>query len=343
MSNLEDHEAEQAAITAACEHIEAHKLTYTVIVTRDVTESTVIQLTAPTEQQACDMALELSGREGTEWRRDDVSRPASENYVTDVSVADPAPAPEFCGIIDKVTVGGIMFRVVRADLSRASEARPVMKGNHLIWDSKNGLAIAFCLGVRYRHDIPTFLRAWPASNLPFAVPRGEGANAADAIHHIIAKAIAARDTHVPADPGNVEAAPPMSSAWLQTADVVTDHIIEALFYDPQTDAVALDYERVSDAIGSTTVEGVKKCIHAAVLEYLQSGKVLPAPQHVTAVMPDLAVLSLPLGGTMILELGRCIEPAGLFRSAKVIRNYKDTGAAQAWCDGYARRHKQGGN
>ena len=273
MSNLEDHEAEQAAITAACEHIEAHKLTYTVIVTRDVTESTVIQLTAPTEQQACDMALELSGREGTEWRRDDVSRPASENYVTYVSVAEPAPAPEFCGIIDKVTVGGIMFRVVRADLSRASEARPVLKGNHLIWDSKNGLAIAFCLSARYRYDIPSFLRAWPASNLPFAVPRGEGADAADAIHHIITKAVAARDTHVPADPGNVEA----------------------------------------------------------------------APQHGTAVMPDLAVRSLPLGGTMILELGRCIEPAGRFRSAMVVRNYKDTGAAQAWCDGYARRHKQGGN
>lgn len=274
MSNLEDHEAEQAAITAAHEHIEAHRLTYTVIVTRDVTESTVIQLTAPTEQRACDMALELSAREGTEWRRDDVLRPASENYVTDVSVADPAPAPEFCGIIDKVTVGGIVFRVVRADLlSRVSEARPVLKGNHLIWDSQNGLAIAFCLGVRYRHDLPTFLRAWPADSIPFKIPHGEGVGAADAIHHILTMTIAARDAHVPADQRKVEA----------------------------------------------------------------------APQHSTAdATPELAVLSLPLGGTMILELGRCIEPAGLFRSAKVVRNYKDAGAAQAWCDGYARRHKQGG-
>lgn len=346
MSNLEDHEAEQAAITAAHEHIEAHRLTYTVIVTRDVTESTVIQLTAPTEQRACDMALELSGRDGTEWRRDDVLRPASENYVTDVSVADPAPAPEFCGIIDRVMVGGIMFRAVRADLSGAKEVSPVLKGNHIIWDSRNGLAIAFVI-CKSSSGAPGILRAWPATHLPITVPKGEGVDAADAIHHILTMTIAARDTYVPADQrkgkGKVEAAPPMSLAWLQTSDAVTDHIIEELFYDPQTDAVEPDHARASDALGSFTVEGVKKCIHAAILEYLKSGNSLPAPQHVTAdAAPELAVLSLPLGGTMILELGRCIEPAGLFRSAKVIRNYRDAGAAQAWCDGYARRHKQGG-
>lgn len=282
MSNLEDHEAEQAAITAAHEHIEAHRLTYTVIVTRDVTESTVIQLTAPSEQTACDMALELSGRDGTEWRRDDVLRPASENYVTDVSVADPAPAPEFCGIIDRVMVGGIMFRAVRADLSGAKEVSPVLKGNHLIWDDKNGLAIAFVI-CKSSSGAPGILRAWPATHQPITVPKGEGVDAADAIHHILTMTIAARDTYVPADQrkgkGKVEAAPPMSLA----------------------------------------------------------------PQHGTAdAMPDLAVLSFPLGGTVIIELGSCIEPAGLFRSAKVVRNYKDAGAAQAWCDGYARRHKQGG-
>ena len=139
-----------------------------------------------------------------------------------------------------------------------------------------------------------------------------------------------------------QAAPPMSLAWLQTADVVTDHIIEALFYDPQTDAVALDYERVSDALGSTTVEGVKKCIHAAVLEYLQSGKVLPAPQHGTAVMPDLALLMMPRGGAMILELGAAITAYDMFRSARVMRNYVSSGEARAWCGGYAARHYKGG-
>lgn len=344
MSNLEDHEAEQAAITAAHEHIEAHRLTYTVIVTRDVTESTVIQLTAPSEQTACDMALELSGRDGTEWRRDDVLRPASENYVTDVSVADPAPAPEFCGIIDKVTVEGIMFRVVRADLSGAKEVSPVLKGNHLIWDDKNGLAIAFVI-CKSSSGAPGILRAWPATHQPIKMPAGDGIDAAHAIHRILTMAIAASDAYVPADQrkGKVEAAPPMSLAWLQTADAVANNAIEALFYNPETDDIDPDNARASDALGSTTVEGVKKCIHAAVLEYLQSGKVLPAPQHVTAdATPDLAVLSLPLGGTVIIELGSCIEPAGLFRSAKVVRNYKDAGAAQAWCDGYARRHKQGG-
>lgn len=278
MSNLEDHEAEQAAITAAHEHIEAHRLTYTVIVTRDVTESAVIQLAAPSEQRACDMALEFSGLAGTKWERDDVVPPASATYVTDVSVAETARAPEFCGIIDKVTVGGIMFRVVRADLSGVAEASPVLKGNHLIWDSQNGLAIAFCLSNNNR-GIPSFLRAWPADSTPFKIPHGEGAGVADAIHHVITMAIAARDAYGPADQGKAEAAPPVS----------------------------------------------------------------PAPQHGTAdAMPDLAVLSLPLGGAMILELGGRIEPDGMFRSAKVVRNYMQSGAARAWCDGYARRHKQGG-
>lgn len=272
MSNLEEHEAEQAAITAAHEHIEAHRLTYTVIVTRDVTESTVIQLTAPSEQTACDMALELSGRDGTEWRRDDVLRPASENYVTDVSVADPAPAPKFCEITDRVMVGGIVWRVVQADLSGVSEASPVLKGNHLIWDDKNGLAIAFVI-CKSSSGAPGILRAWPATHQPIKMPAGDGIDAAHAIHRILTMAIAASDAYVPADQ--------------------------------------------------------------------RKGKA--APQHVTAdATPDLAVLSLPLGGTVIIELGSCIEPAGLFRSAKVVRNYKDAGAAQAWCDGYARRHKQGG-
>ena len=194
--------------------------------------------------------------------------------LEDHEAEQAAPAPKFGGRIDKLTVGGIMFRVVRADLSGATEVSPVLKGNHIIWDSRNGRAIAFVI-CKSSRGAPGILRAWPATYLPITVPKGEGADAADAIHHILTMTIAARDAHVPADQRKVE--------------------VEA------------------------------------------------APQHSTAdAAPDLAVLSFPLGGTVIIELGRCIEPAGLFRSAKVIRNYRDAGAAQAWCDGYARRHKQGG-
>jgi len=58
---------------------------YTVIITRDITESTVIEVQAETPEQAEDMAIEkLSNSTDAEWRIDDGSWNQGDAYVTAV-------------------------------------------------------------------------------------------------------------------------------------------------------------------------------------------------------------------------------------------------------------------
>lgn len=65
--------------------------TFHVIITRDVTESTVIEVDADTMEQAEDAAFEkLLGSEDTEWRLDDGSWNNGDPYVTAVDPVDEA-------------------------------------------------------------------------------------------------------------------------------------------------------------------------------------------------------------------------------------------------------------
>ncbi len=58
---------------------------YTVITTRDITESTVIEVQAETPEQAEDRAFEkLWASDDTEWRLDDGSWNQGDAYVTAV-------------------------------------------------------------------------------------------------------------------------------------------------------------------------------------------------------------------------------------------------------------------
>lgn len=60
--------------------------TFQVIITRDVTESTVIEVDAKTKEQAEEAAFEkLLGSEDTEWRLDDGSWNNGDAYVTAVN------------------------------------------------------------------------------------------------------------------------------------------------------------------------------------------------------------------------------------------------------------------
>ena len=67
---------------------------FAVIVTRDVTESTVIEVEAETREQAEITALDkLQDSTGTEWRVDDGSWNNSDLYVTATDPIDgPRPA-----------------------------------------------------------------------------------------------------------------------------------------------------------------------------------------------------------------------------------------------------------
>lgn len=59
--------------------------TFQVIITRDVTESTVIEVDADTKEQAEEAAFEkLLASEDTEWRLDDGSWNNGDAYVTAV-------------------------------------------------------------------------------------------------------------------------------------------------------------------------------------------------------------------------------------------------------------------
>ena len=65
--------------------------TFQVIITRDVTESTVIEVDAETKEQAEDAAFEkLLASEDTEWRLDDGSWNNGNAYVTAVDPTDKA-------------------------------------------------------------------------------------------------------------------------------------------------------------------------------------------------------------------------------------------------------------
>ena len=60
--------------------------TYTVILTRDVTESVVMRVTAANEEEAEDNALRaLNESETAEWAIDEGSWNNSDIYVTDVT------------------------------------------------------------------------------------------------------------------------------------------------------------------------------------------------------------------------------------------------------------------
>jgi hypothetical protein len=62
---------------------------YSVIVTRDITESTVIEVEAESLWLAEDLALIALGKQtDTKWELDDGSWDTNSPYVTDVSVAD---------------------------------------------------------------------------------------------------------------------------------------------------------------------------------------------------------------------------------------------------------------
>lgn len=63
--------------------------TYTVIITRDVTESTVVEVEAATPEEAEDLAFQkLSNSTDTEWRLDDGSWNQGDAYVTAVDRID---------------------------------------------------------------------------------------------------------------------------------------------------------------------------------------------------------------------------------------------------------------
>ena len=63
--------------------------TYTVIITRDVTESTIIEVEASTPEEAEDLAFEkLSNSTDAEWRIDDGSWNQGDAYVTAVDRID---------------------------------------------------------------------------------------------------------------------------------------------------------------------------------------------------------------------------------------------------------------
>jgi hypothetical protein len=58
---------------------------YSVIITRDVTESTIVQVEADTPEQAESAAFEkLHERTGTEWELDEGSWTKGNSYVTGV-------------------------------------------------------------------------------------------------------------------------------------------------------------------------------------------------------------------------------------------------------------------
>lgn len=65
--------------------------TFQVIITRDVTESTVIEVDAETKEQAEEAAFEkLLASEDTEWRLDDGSWNNGDAYVTAVDPINKA-------------------------------------------------------------------------------------------------------------------------------------------------------------------------------------------------------------------------------------------------------------
>lgn len=62
---------------------------FTVIITRDITESTIIEVDADTREQAEEAAFEkLLASEDTEWRLDDGSWNNGDAYVTAVDPID---------------------------------------------------------------------------------------------------------------------------------------------------------------------------------------------------------------------------------------------------------------
>jgi len=63
--------------------------TYAVIITRDVTESTIIEVEAGTPEEAEELAVEkLSNSTDAEWRLDDGSWNQGDAYVTAVDRID---------------------------------------------------------------------------------------------------------------------------------------------------------------------------------------------------------------------------------------------------------------
>lgn len=89
MSTLEEHEAEQAAITAQCEagtcdHPECNTLEWTVIVTRDVTASRAVTVRAANEDEASEKALRIANDGGARGFTLDDGCIGGDVYVTDV-------------------------------------------------------------------------------------------------------------------------------------------------------------------------------------------------------------------------------------------------------------------
>lgn len=63
---------------------------FTVIVTRDVTQSSVVEIEADDQEQAEDMALGL-GRDEYDWELDDINDP--KPYVTSCEESDEPSGP----------------------------------------------------------------------------------------------------------------------------------------------------------------------------------------------------------------------------------------------------------
>lgn len=115
MSTLEEHDAEQAAITAQCEagtcdHPECNALEWTVIVTRDVTASRAITVRAASEDAASEKALRIATDGGAHGFTLDDGITGGDIYVSDVEeVWEPditvsnAPPPDMLAAI-KATV-----------------------------------------------------------------------------------------------------------------------------------------------------------------------------------------------------------------------------------------------
>ena len=235
------------------------------------------------------------------------------------------------GLPKAVSCAGVLFRVFYASMEAGVAQGPVCRESHLIWDHANGYAVVFYLS-RPQADFS----AAPSDCIPARITPGASALARRELLSLLGDAI--RQTQKVSDERVITQADRISEA----VDELTHQVAEMLFYDPRSDEIPDDEVRASEAMGLLTVGGAREAIRDAIRHGYREILADPAPDVgkcdvVGTAHPDIAVLMMPLGGAMILQ----IKPGADFMSAKVIRQYVSQDAAVAWCDGYARRMKEG--
>lgn len=334
MSNLEDHEAEQARITAIAEKIDAedgaHKH-YIVTVGRSVIEHTFLQLSAICTGDAVTKALRLSGRVGTIWKRDEASAQVSEPFVQHIGLSETiGNTVRYAGLPEVVDCAGVRFRVFSASMEAGVAQGPVCRESHLIWDHVNGYAVGFYLSGPQAEFV-----AAPSDFIPARITPGISTLAQQDLSNLLGGAIK-RPQPVSGEPDT------QADRISEAVGELTHHVMDMLFYNPQTDEIPDDDTRASDAMATLTIGGARKAISEAIREGYREIAPDAAPavgkcEVVSTAHPDIAILMLPLGGAMILH----IKPGADFMTAKLIRQYVSQDAAVAWCDGYARRMKEG--